>query len=249
MPEYKAPSVSYLVSAHNAERTIRASINSLLQQRFDSFEVVVVNDGSTDSTADILANIRNMDMRLSLVTLPRNVGLTRALNIGLTHCNGTYVARHDADDISLPERTMLQWNYAIAVDAKFLCSKFLTGSRVSPKYFRRKVTLRSLRYGNFLCHGTFFMRRDMLRDIGGYSEEWPVSQDFELVLRALGRGIEVHFHPVPVYELSRDCESISTRKRDSQRELARRALRLHASDCDYVDSPRIHQKLMRAVGI
>lgn len=95
------PLISVLIPVHNAARTVKAAIQSILEQTLGSIEVIVVDDGSTDQTLGIVENIR--DSRLKIVS-KHHQGVADAANLGLDHCQSEWIARMDADDISLPDR-------------------------------------------------------------------------------------------------------------------------------------------------
>jgi len=105
----KPPLVSVLLPVFNGESLIRGAIDSILAQTFRDFELIVVDDGSTDGTAAVLSEYR--DPRVILLRHERNRGLIAALNTGLAVARGDYVARHDADDLSVPERLQLQSDF------------------------------------------------------------------------------------------------------------------------------------------
>ncbi len=96
------PAVSVLVPAYNAERYILQSVQSILAQTIEDFELIVVNDASTDRTLDILSAIH--DRRLRVLTNDRNLGVVGAGNRALDEASGRYIARLDADDLCLPTR-------------------------------------------------------------------------------------------------------------------------------------------------
>ena len=100
------PKVTVLMPVYNAERCLREAINSILSQTFDDFEFLVIDDGSTDGSAAIIQSCT--DPRRRFVQNPRNLGLTATLNLGLGMAQGKYIARMDADDVSLPERLAKQ---------------------------------------------------------------------------------------------------------------------------------------------
>src|ERR1700761_448098 len=102
------PHISVLMPAYNAEKYIGTAINSLLKQTFSSFELVIINDGSTDNTINII-NAFN-DKRIKLVD-QQNKGIAAALNHGLKIARAPYIARFDADDICMPERLEVQYNF------------------------------------------------------------------------------------------------------------------------------------------
>src|SRR5215204_1563530 len=100
------PAVSVILPAYNCEKFIGIAIQSLLRQTFADFELIIINDGSTDNTESIIHTFN--DPRISYFKNPDNQGLVYTLNKAVTHTNGKYVARMDADDICLPERLAKQ---------------------------------------------------------------------------------------------------------------------------------------------
>ena len=101
-----APAVTVLLPVFNGARHLRESVSSVLAQHFTDFELLVVNDGSTDETAAILASIG--DPRLRVIRNDGNIGLVATLNRGLSEARGEWIARQDADDISAPGRLVSQ---------------------------------------------------------------------------------------------------------------------------------------------
>lgn len=98
--------VTVLMPVYNAERHLREAVGSILSQTYPDFEFLVIDDGSTDGSAAIMRSYS--DPRLHFVQNPRNLGLTATLNLGLEMAQGEYLARMDADDVSLPERLAKQ---------------------------------------------------------------------------------------------------------------------------------------------
>src|SRR6185503_2270670 len=105
------PKVTVLMPAYNAGRYIAEAIRSVLQQSFADFELLIVNDGSTDDTAKIIDSFK--DQRIVQIYQP-NKGIAAALNTGLSHARAPYVARFDADDICYPDRLMIQYDFITA---------------------------------------------------------------------------------------------------------------------------------------
>ena len=102
----KSPRVSVLMSVYNGERYLRAAVDSILSQTFADFEFVIVDDASSDCTPSILDSYD--DPRIVRLRLERNQGLAGALNEGLLLSRGRYIARQDADDVSLSSRLARQ---------------------------------------------------------------------------------------------------------------------------------------------
>ncbi len=101
--------VTVLLPAYNAENYICRAVDSVLGQTFSDFELLIINDGSTDSTQSLLESYT--DPRIKLINMPENVGLIDVLNHGLSLASGKYIARMDADDICLPTRLEKQFKF------------------------------------------------------------------------------------------------------------------------------------------
>ena len=102
------PKVSVVMSVYNGEKYLRESIESILNQTLSDFEFIIINDGSTDNSLDILKSYK--DDRIVIID-QKNTGLGKALNNGINESKGKYIARMDADDISMPERLKLQYEF------------------------------------------------------------------------------------------------------------------------------------------
>src|SRR5262249_15146104 len=102
--------VSVLLPVSNGATTIREAIESLQQQTFTSFGIIVIDDGSTDRTPEVLAALAARDSRITVLTQP-NGGIVDALNAGLRLCRAEFIARQDADDISDPSRLEMELDY------------------------------------------------------------------------------------------------------------------------------------------
>ena len=182
------PKVSVLMTVYNGEKFLRESIESILCQTFDDFEFIIIDDGSTDASPNIMASFS--DPRLVFVQ-QENIGQTKSLNKGLHLARGEYVARQDADDISLPDRFEKQAAYLdahpeVVVVGGSVIRVDEQGNALRRLVFpqtHRKVRKR-LRQGiNPLVHTTVMFRRREIVSLGGYNEHFPVIQDCELWFR------------------------------------------------------------------
>ena len=102
------PKVTVLMPAYNSEKYIAEAIASVLNQSFVAFELLIINDGSTDATADIIQSFSDERIR---IIYQNNGGVASALNTGLTHARGEYIARFDADDICMDSRLQIQADF------------------------------------------------------------------------------------------------------------------------------------------
>ena len=105
------PKVSVLMPAYNSEAFVAEAIESILNQTYTDFEFIIINDGSTDKTAEIIDEYAKNDSRIKFINNHKNQGLIAVLNQGLDLCTGEYVARMDSDDISMPQRFEKQVQY------------------------------------------------------------------------------------------------------------------------------------------
>ena len=191
------PSVTVLMPVFNAERFVAAAIDSVLAQTFREFEFLIVDDGSSDRSGEIVRSYR--DPRIRFVSLGRNQGLSAALNRGMAEAQGDWIARQDADDVSSPDRLARQMAavterpdlailgcQALAIDEQ--------GRALPP--VNRSVDEVSIRWYSLLdnpfIHSTVVVRRRVIwEEFGGFNPAFdPYSQDFELWGRVMAR------HPV-----------------------------------------------------
>lgn len=172
----------------NGESSMRAAIDSVLAQTYPHFELVVVDDGSTDATAELLCLVR--DERLRVIRHTSNEGLVASLNDGLAACRGELVARLDADDVCRPERIARQ--VALFAEQPRLALAATGYQRVAPGGVSLRVAtaprssaqLAGLQLsGNRLCHSTVMFRKSEVEAVGGYRQEWFPVEDFDLWLR------------------------------------------------------------------
>ena len=107
----KSPKISVLMSVFNAEKSIEKSINSILNQSYENFELLIMDDKSTDNTGQILNSYSSFDERIKIYENMENIGLTKSLNILINKAQGEYLARQDSDDESDIRRFEKQINF------------------------------------------------------------------------------------------------------------------------------------------
>ncbi len=189
--------ISVLMSVYNNEAYLQPAIDSILQQTFCDFEFVIIDDCTTDGSWDILKSYAAQDSRIRLMRNQDNVGLTRSLNQGLTVVRGNYVARMDADDVSLPERFAKQYDFMEAHPTVGVCGTWTktigeTSRHVATGYVNQyppddKTICCWLLFGSGLAHPSVFLRRDQLLSEGlAYDDSFRCCQDYDLWSRAAG---------------------------------------------------------------
>lgn len=232
-------SVSVLLPAYNGEATIARAIDSILRQGMTKFEFVVVDDGSTDGTWDVIREFR--DPRMISVRHERNLGLVAALTTGLQFCTGTLIARQDQDDVSLSGRLAEQLQFMTQHPDVVVVG---TWANVVPTAtFARKRSVAHLRHpvrdedirllltwNNPFVHGSTMMRRAALDAAGGYSQDEAVTppEDYELWVRMAKQG-KLQNIPLVLVEYHRSAggmsETMSDEIASKARQVALGALR------------------------
>ena len=203
------PKISVIMSVYNGERYLREAIDSILNQTFADFEFIIVNDGSTDSSPEIIRSYD--DERIRVINNETNIGLTKSLNKAITEARGEYIARQDADDISLPnrfeEQTMYFKHYpetALLGTSKYVIDEDgkILGKRVSPAN-----PSKSLLKANVLTHGSVMFKKAIVDELGGYNEILRYSQDYELWLR-IAKHYEVRNLKQVLYKSRHHSENV-----------------------------------------
>ena len=229
------PVVSVVMSVYNDETYLAASLESLLAQEGVNFEVVVVDDGSTDRSPEILASFARADARVRVVR-QENAGLTKALARGCVEAKGELIARQDADDLSRPGRlakqaSILVEDPKVAVAASWIeligpRDEHLMTTRfpVGPEAGTRGV----LEERRSPIHGSAMFRKRDLEAVGGYRPEFYFAQDSDLWFRLADQGAFL-FLPEVLYAFRVQGGSITARHRPKQLELYELALACRAA--------------------
>ena len=220
----RAPLISVVMAAHNAAAHFREAMDSILAQSLTDFELIVVDDASTDTTPAILASMS--DPRVVILRNDRNLGQTRSLVRGLESAKGQYIARHDADDKSLPDRFARQVD-ALEVNADLGAigsqvrgisesGGLLDTWNLPVEPDRVGATLLK---GNCLVHGAVMLRASALKSVGSYRERFRYSQDYDLWLRFLDKWSLANLDDV-LYMFRRGPSTVSRRNLFAQTEFA-----------------------------
>lgn len=194
------PELTVVLPVLNGARYLAPAVTSTLRALPPDAELLVVDDGSTDATPEILERHRDRDRRIRVLRHERPGGVAAALNAGLAATDSRYLARMDADDVCLPTRFRRQLRSLRRLDFVFGSSVLIDDrGRVRGASSPLPVTPRAARYhlliGNFFSHPTMACRRQALADLGGYADT-PV-EDFELWLRAVAAGYRTGQSPLP----------------------------------------------------
>lgn len=179
--------VSVLMPVYNGERYLREAVESILDQTFADFEFVIVDDGSTDNTWQILQGYAANEPRIVLVRNENNIGLARSLNKGLGLARGEYIARMDADDVSLPERLAAQVSLLDEYPQVGVvgCAMQMIDADGSPMGIVRhpiahNFILWTLCFHTSFAHPTVVFRKAVVERVGGYDDALLANQDRDL---------------------------------------------------------------------
>lgn len=182
------PIISVVMSAYNSERFISEAIESILDQTFTDFEFIIIDDGSTDNTLEIINNYSNQDDRIRIVINENNIGLAKSLNKGIALAKGKYIARMDADDVSMSNRLQEQLAYLedhqeiTALGSNVIITSHIGEIKTKTNNLLRPVQIKwATFFGNHAVHPTLMVRSCIfLNDDIHYNEDLETTQDYDL---------------------------------------------------------------------
>ncbi len=199
-----SPLVSVVIPTHNRAHYLKECLESLKKQTYRPLEIVVVDDHSTDHTEEMVAEWSRQvkqkdDLSLVYYRLPRNVGFARAQSVGYILARGDFLANHDSDDVSHPERIQNQVQF-LQFDKEY--SLVGTNYEVFSNDFDQRSKSHLLRYDNSIvkcyregqhcvCFGSLLFRRAVVEKIGGLTTFMEGAEDYEFVARAIVQGFNV----------------------------------------------------------
>lgn len=221
-PAYSDPAVSVLLTNFNGEQYLRASIESILNQNFIDFELIIIDDGSVDGSWQIIQNFAQKTDKIIATLNPHNLGTSPALNIGLAQSRGRFITRQDADDVSLPERLEMQVKYldahpeysAVATPADLVDAN---GAFIRTGFLVEASEIPSLMLDHMcLCGPTVLVRRSAFEKAGlFFSHDLSYSEDYDLCLR-LAEIAPIGSLKEPYYIYRQHAASVSQLKRFRQ---------------------------------
>ena len=212
--------ITVLMPAFNAAPYISQAIESVLQQTFEDFELIIVNDGSTDTTEEIINSYNDPRIRLMSQS---NKGVAEALNTGLMAAKGKYIARVDADDICMPERLQIQYEFfqknpeyvLVASDVDYMDEQ---GNFVFKLYntdfgySNEDIKNRFFNYCPFI-HSSVMYKTEPIRAVGGYNKNAIAFEDYFLWSKILAEG-KVCNLPISLMKIRLNISSVTVDDRD-----------------------------------
>ncbi len=232
LPLKSSPKISVIMPCYNRESYISQAIESILYQTYTDFELIIIDDCSTDNTLKIVASYAKQDNRIILVKKFKNSGIVEGLNIGLYLARGKYIARMDDDDISLPQRFEKQLKYMennseIAVLGSlfhFIKNDKIIKNNAFNWVKETEPTCQSfiLHFFCGMCHPTAFIRKEFLdKNNLFYLEDFKYSEDYVLWVQILKNGGKIANYPEVLlyYRLHPNRSSITKEALSIQRNI------------------------------
>lgn len=215
--------ISVVMSVYNAEKYLTEAVESILAQTYSDFELILINDKSTDGSGEILKSYAQKDPRIVILENEQNIGLTKSLNRGLAIAKGEYIARMDADDISVADRFEKQVAFLDThLDYSFVsCIGRYIDENGNPEQLRLFPETNEEIYAmmpkvDAVMHPGVMFRREDIAKIGNYCEDFRVVQDYDLWFRGMAAGYKFYNIQEPLV-LFRRNDSYNTRKSKAYR--------------------------------
>jgi cellulose synthase/poly-beta-1,6-N-acetylglucosamine synthase-like glycosyltransferase len=228
------PQVTVVMPVFNAERYVCEAVESILSQTFGDFECLVFDDGSSDRSFELISQYPRRDSRVT-VFQGDHEGYARWLNRGIELARGNFIARMDADDISLPDRFMRQVRFlsenpsVVAVGCDAYCidqdGDMIGVARHETDSLELQKSLLEGKLG-VIAHPTAMIRRDALVRAGRYRPEYEPTEDLDLWLRLLGEGQLANI-PDLLFKYRYHSSSVSHTRAERQQQLTRLLLDEH----------------------
>jgi len=185
--ETVTPIVSVVMCVYNDEKNVAKSIESILNQTFANFEFIIVNDGSTDKTAEILNSYAQKDSRIKIFH-KENSGTTASANFGISKARGKYIARLDSDDISYPHRLhteveLLDKNPAAGLIGGGADMIDQDDNIIGTRNIKTKNPKRTLLFRNIFQQSDVMFLKSVFDSLGGYRDKFKNGEDYDMWLR------------------------------------------------------------------
>lgn len=228
MNELSYPLISVVMSVYNGEKYLSEAIDSILLQSYSNLELIIVSDGSTDNSVDIIRKYMVTDNRIVLIDR-ENKGLPFSLNEGIARAKGKYIARMDADDISLPNRLEKQIRYLhenkLDVCGSY-CEAFGENIRhriIAPPISHTDIKFR-LMFSSAFAHPTVMFRKEVFDKVA-YNCSYKVAQDYKLWVDIVSKGFKLGNIPEVLMRYRTHSGQASTKKSEMQKKAAKQIRR------------------------
>jgi len=225
----KSIKVTVLMSVYNGEQYLPQSIESILNQTYDNYEFIIIDDASTDKSYSILEKYASLHSQIVLIKNEKNLGLTKSLNLGIKMSRGKYIARQDHDDISHPDRLEKEVSYLdqnrdvmLVTGNLELIDSLGMFIKHTKRFMEQKLIAWYLLFYNVIGgHSLVMFRKENVVSLGGYNEAFPFGQDYQLWLRLVESG-KLVILPDVLLQWRQHDKSISAKKESEQETLGLR---------------------------
>jgi len=229
------PRVSVVMAVHNEEEYAAGAIQSILDQTFEDFEFIIIDDASTDNTPEILRDFAAKDGRIRILTNDKNLSVPRSLNKGLEAATGAYIARMDGDDVCMPHRLQSQVAFLDENPEFFLVGggvAFIDAQGRRYAEYPNGASQHEFEWTSFfrppVVHSSAVFRRSIAAEHGeNYDHDFNRAADFEYWHRVLQHGAGCVL-PGILVQYRVHAKNVSTVHNVRQREVANRAAQIHA---------------------
>ena len=238
-----SPRISVIMACHNGEKYMDTAIRSILEQTFTDFELIVVEDASTDTSAERLQNWIVRDTRLRVLENPTNMGLAASLNRAVEQAQGKYIARMDVDDIALPRR--LEHQLAVLEHQQIdLCGTWMIRFGQGPERLTRyPVSQREIRtlllFQSAFCHPSVMGRAEIFRRFR-YRPDAGIAEDYDLWTRMAMNDVRMCNLPEVLMHYRCHATQVSEQGQRTQakraREVRARYQRAFGIECDAAEA-------------
>ena len=204
--------ISVLMSVYNDEKRVSKSIESILNQTFQDFEFLILDDCSTDNTYEICNYYAKKNQKIKLMKNHQNLGLTKSLNLLISESNYELIARQDSDDESFKQRLEIQLKiiekYNLDACTTLATIDELKGTRPFLSHLFPKKLI--IKYKNPFIHGSLLIKKRVLENVGMYDEKFNLAQDYKLMFDLIRLNHKLKIINQPLYKLNLK-DNISTR--------------------------------------
>ena len=184
--EFHNPKISVVMPVYKGDEYLSEAVDSILNQTFSDFEFIIICDNPTNETKDILEKYQQSDSRIHVYYQERQ-GLVKSLNMGLEFARGKYIARMDADDISLPERLQIQYDFLETKPNIGLCGTWIENFGQKSGIHQLPITNEDIKskifFGYAIAHPSVMIRKEIIDGAGGYNSHFNYIEDYELWTR------------------------------------------------------------------
>jgi glycosyltransferase involved in cell wall biosynthesis len=185
------PTLSAIMIVYNGAHFIESAIRSVLEQTYSDFELLILNDGSTDKTEEVILSMASLDSRIRYLKNDTNMGLSYSRNKIIRNANGNYIAVTDSDDISISTRFEKQMNFLLANSSMAVLGSAVTLMNDKGELFdiwhypiEHKEIEEGLKTACVIANPASIFKKDVFTEVNGYNEQLTICEDWDFFVRA-----------------------------------------------------------------